>query len=359
MFKILITSFFLLLFSHASLAAEPLIVGVMTQEDPISYFRGGKAEGIAVDIFKAVAKKSNVSYQFVPLHSEREGYEMLMANKLDAALGIFTLNSLHFGDVFYSSPYFINTVGVVVPDSHVSFSRAIKEIGNPLFVGTFIWALFFLLLFTFILWLIEHKAHPQLRQLNFVAGLGYAMWDILSSFLRDLVYEPATTAGRVVMSLWLMCSVIFMTVLASIVTATIINISSFDNQKINHESDLHGKRIVTLATEHLEQFGPKFGSSLMQAKTEKEALDMLVSGEADVLIEDKAIAEQYLKTHADLPVHLANLTLKKDLFVFVFNKKYSEAATVFNRTLLDFQDTGGSQNVCARYLYSGLIDCAL
>ena len=207
--------------------------------------------------------------------------------------------------------------------------------------------------------MIEHKAHPQLRQLNFVAGLGYAMWDILSSFLRDLVYEPATTAGRVVMSLWLMCSVIFMTVLASIVTATIINISSFDNQKINHESDLHGKRIVTLATEHLEQFGPKFGSSLMQAKTEKEALDMLVSGEADVLIEDKAIAEQYLKTHADLPVHLANLTLKKDLFVFVFNKKYSEAATVFNRTLLDFQDTGGSQNVCARYLYSGLIDCAL
>ena len=136
------------------------------------------------------------------------------------------------------------------------------------------------------------------------------------------------------------------------------NLSEEKNQSITHKSDLHEQKIGVYANSSLMQIADRFGGKVHTYTSKQELIDSLIERKTNAVIEDRIIAEEYLRLHPSYPVHLSNMTIAMSYFSFVLRKDSSLTPTL-NHKLLTPQETGASQLICHKYLYHNLDFCAL
>ena len=189
----------------------------------------------------------------------------------------------------------VDSVTVATKHSLVSFSRLYDELNQTLFWDIMLVALLGQFLFSFILWLTERTKHQEFMSRGVLTGIGYANWAILSAFLRDLIFEPKTTSGRLVMGSWLVASVVFMTVLASSVTVSIVNISSVYHSPIKKAADLRNVKVGVHSHDSLIETINKLGVRAVPEKTESALISNLASGQYKAVIDNSIMLDYYLR----------------------------------------------------------------
>lgn len=143
------------------------------------------------------------------------------------------------------------------------------------------------------------------------------------------------------------------------VTASIINLKNVETHQIKSLNDLRGKTVGVFGEEHLVYFVKQYGAHAVYNDDEKALLNDVIHGKLDAVIESKAVAEQYLKEHSELPLHIAPKALKKENFAFMFHKGDKKHIDRFNEGLLRLQYEGQTVSICLRYVSQHGKDCEL
>lgn len=335
---------------------KKLKVGLINNALPVSGSIDKKYTGMAVDLWKLIAKDLELKYKFFPLYDEYFGLELVRKGLLDVLIGPYDVNSSTYEMVGYSTPFLINSVGLFMKDTTISFDAVLEELTTPLLVGAVFWSILLFFVFCFLLWLVEKKHHKEFRDTSIISGIGNSSWALISSYLRDLVYEPATTKGRTIMSLWLMFSVIFMTIVASSITSSILKISARKYSLYQNLYDIQGKKVGVMENTESVDIASLYGAFVFQEHKVDHLFKLLDQGKIDAVMVDKTTAQFYVLNTPELHVHAANLVYKKDFFSFVFPYDSSLIKRV-NYRLLTRQEKGDVLKICSKYFYTEIDNC--
>jgi ABC-type amino acid transport substrate-binding protein len=288
-----VATFFLVAMTACTVAA-PLKIGVHDKPPFAMKSEDGSWTGLAVEIWKIVAKDSNLSYEFVevPFEEIRAG---IAAGRLDAAVGEISVSADDEKILDFTQPYLISTIGVALPPHQwkMAWMEAIEEFFNwtvaKFLLGTFA----AMLLVSFVIWLLERRHHTGHFK-GGIDGIGSALW-FAAVTMTTVGYgdkTPATMLGRFVAICWMFVGVI----LVSAFTATVA--SSMAAARINNSvtriSDFRHLNCGVLKGSISEQVAKRFGINSTPFESLEEALRCLNERKIQVAVSDK-IALTYLQ----------------------------------------------------------------
>lgn len=84
---------------------KTLKVGMENNFKPFTYTEGGEHKGFEVELWDAIARKSGIHYELVPMDS-RELSPALKEGKIDLAIAGMTVNKARKDQLAFSDPYF-------------------------------------------------------------------------------------------------------------------------------------------------------------------------------------------------------------------------------------------------------------
>lgn len=344
--------------SGAEKEQKILNIGVRSNSMPISGHVDGNFRGFSVSLWKKVVDDLGYSYKYSLINDDFLGLELVRLGVLDAIIGPYDINPVGFDLLDYSTPILINSVNMVVLNHPVSFSSIMNEVTTPLLKNTLLWTFLLFFIFTLFLWLMERKHHSLLKKTTLYNSVGNCLWVLVCAFVRDLVYTPATSSGRWLMSLWLMCSVVFMTILASSVTATIISIKTSKYSEFSSKADIEGLPVGAIENRSGQYVAEKYGARVMLSESFDELFEWLQEGKVKSIIGDKSILQYYIKSHPNLPVHMSSINFETELYAFVF-RHGSLLTKEIDHVLLNMQADKSNEGICREFFSGSIEGCLL
>ena len=339
-------------------AQQPVIrVGVFPSAAPISYVdNNGRYQGIAVKIWQEIADQLGLAYKYVPIRTTYDQSVIdLAAGKYDLIVGPLSVTHERLKLVDYSRPYFLNKIGLVVRDEKVNFFSTIRSIfGITLIILTSLFLIAFIV-FSHIFWIYERGKCKQVSK-NYSDGIREAMWTTITSFLRDVLYDPKTTGARVVLGFWLLLSVIFMAAISALVTATLTYSLTQQHTPFKKMSDLNNRVIAVEEGTIDAQTALRAGAKIHPEKTLYAALQSLSAGEVEGVVDDYFLAEGMIKKYPELKVHLSNLILSNDEYAFAMPDG-SKLKKAIDLELTKLQDKGFTKAICRKYITGQIHSC--
>lgn len=343
---------------EAGITKSPILnIGIFPDEPPISYVsRSGEYRGIAVDIWEEIATLLQLKYKYTPVHTTYEqAIRDLAAGKYDLLVGPVSVTHERIKLIDYSRPYFLNKVGVAVKDKKVNFFTTISSIFGITLLILIISFFVCFIIFSHVFWLYERDKCKQVSK-NYRDGIKEAMWTTITSFLRDVLYDPKSTGARIVLGFWLLLSVIFMATISAVVTATLTYSLTQGYAPFEHVSDLNNKLIGVEKDTADVQIALEFGAKVYQQDTTYLSLQSLSTGYVNGVVGDYFLMHTIIRTHPELKVHMSNLILSNDEYAFAIrngNKLRKDIDTYL--TML--QDKGFTAAICKQYISAQIHSC--
>jgi ABC-type amino acid transport substrate-binding protein len=361
--SIVITVLCLFIFTSLSLASSQPIprhikVGLVQGDEPISYFENDHPKGIAYDFLQKIAKNEHLQLTFIPIKNESDGYARLNAGEITLLAGAIVPASDHYHKQSYSLPFLVSHVGVVTRQKEMVLHHLQKELNDTFFWDILLYAALGQIFFSFLLWVNEHRVHPEFKGRSIIAGISFANWAIISAFLRDLIFEPKTARGRFIMGLWLLCSVIFMTVLASSVTVSIIRLSEEQASFIKNKTDLIDLNIGMHSHEGIVKSIGKLSSKVSLSDNEPKLFEDLIDSKVDAIVDNSIMLDYYMGHHSKAPLVKSKVNLRSDYFSFAMQED-SPLQNLIDHAILVLQESGESKYICEQYLNQNIEECAL
>ncbi len=97
-YKIILLTFFILLFTQTSANGVATIIRVALRTDlpPYQFEENGKLMGVHIDLMNSIAEKYNFIIEYIPKENDKESYEALENNEVDIVLGVINNNNLKY-----------------------------------------------------------------------------------------------------------------------------------------------------------------------------------------------------------------------------------------------------------------------
>lgn len=351
-------SFTLPAHSHERTSSNPttnstrhaLRVGVIINQAPFSYInKKGEYKGVSVKIWQEIAKKLKLSYKFIPIKSSFDAaVNAVKDEKLDALVGPVSVTHKRIQLVDFSRPYFLDKIGAAVTKKSHSFLYIISTIfGQALF---FMLAAFFILLiiFGFILWLIEHKKHDAISN-RAIKGLGDTVWITITSFLRDLIFEPATTRGRIIIVIWLFISVFFMSVITAVITSSLTVALTAKTSAYKNISDLVNKEFAVEKESATVSIAARTGALLVDTDSLLAGLKLVQEGKIQGVIGNYYLLQYQIKSNQFSKIKMSSIFITNDEYAFVFPKGGNLVEKV-DAALTHLQENGNAAQACINFI---------
>ncbi len=356
----ILSVFFLIpsLLFASSETQQVIKIGVIEGDTPISFFQNGRPDGIAYQIIENIFNSQNIKSIAYSIKNENDGFQKLSSGDIDILVGAIIPTADLNSRYDFSLPFTQSYVAVVTPKKEMVFSHLTQELHDTFFWYIMMYSLIGQLLFSFLLWMSEHRTHPDFTSRSVIKGIAFANWAIVSAFIRDLIFEPQTARGRFVMGIWLLCSVTFMTVLASSVTVSIIQLSAGKHSFIKNKTDLINLNIGLHSHAGLLKSLDLSKSKTTIYDTEEELFNALHEKKVDAIIDNAIMLDYYMTHHRNISAVKADLNLKSDYFSYVMRKDFPWKSMI-NTQLLLAQENKQTEKICERFVQKQQADCSL
>lgn len=276
-------------------------------------------QGPIVDFWERIDRELGWHSEYVVFNDVNSILNAVESGEVDMSVNPITVTADRLQKVDFTQPFFITST-VVVRAKSSPFLSMLKGIFTWRFLSAIGGLALIILLFGFVVWVVEHRHNKEFRK--GYKGIGDGFW--WSAVTMTTVgygdKAPKTVVGRVIAFLWMIVAVVGISGL----TAGIA--SSLTTQ--NFESDIqtvHDLRQYTIATvketspsAYLEQFS----IPAIETVDVKSGLDLLLSGQVEMFIYDRVMVEHVLRenpVYSDLEI--APTHLRTDYYSFPVSKK--------------------------------------
>ncbi|MEQ9499701.1 MAG: transporter substrate-binding domain-containing protein [Deltaproteobacteria bacterium] len=283
----------------------PTVRVVVAGSAPFVLEQDGRMGGLAVDIFRLVAGRSDIRHKIDTATSVADAIRQVRTGQADIAVGPISITAARTASVTFTQPYYRARMGIVAPVHESGYFEKIR----PFLTKAFGLGVGFLLLVLLgvgtLVWLIERRANQEQFSMAPVPGIGAGIWLALVT-MTTVGYgdkAPITLAGRIVVGVWMVIAMITASSLTASI-ATALTLSQLDRAEIQGLADL-AKRPVAFVS------GTTSANIVQAAKgrgvgvaTIPEAIRAVVDSDADAAVGDLPLLRYDLHLNPELPVRL-------------------------------------------------------
>lgn len=322
---------------------------VVAGSAPFVTERDGRRGGLAVDIFRLVASRSDIRHKIDTAPSVSDAIRQVRAGEADIAVGPISITAARTASVTFTQPYYRAHMGIVAPVYEAGYFERIR----PFLTKAFLVGVGFLLLVLLgvgaLVWLLERRASDQFAMAP-LPGIGAGIWLALVT-MTTVGYgdkAPVTLAGRIVVGIWMVIAMITASSLTASI-ATALTLSQLDRASIRGLADL-AKRPVAFVS------GTTSGNLVRNAKsrgvevaTIPDAIRAVVDGEAEAAVGDMPLLRYELHEDPNLPVRLIEIDSHVENYGFAVAHQ-SPLLVPLDAGLLEAIENGEVAEAEARYL---------
>ncbi len=273
--------------AQAQNAAPPpptLKVGVV-QAPPFALTdRQGRWTGLGIELWRRIASNLQIDYVFVPT-AHGDMYRALADGRIDVGLGGLVADPANMRLVDFTQPYLRAGLAIATrtddrPSILVTLTR-MDTSGVFAFLGLMTLCM---ITMAVVIWGLERHRNPDHFGGSSVQGIGRSFWWSAVTMTQvgygDMV--PRSLGGRAVALIWMMVSLVLVSVFTGIVTAA-LTVGQTD-ARVRNTADLRGVAVGTVKDGDGAAWlsGQKIGFTAYE--DERSALTAMVAGEIQAVV---------------------------------------------------------------------------
>lgn len=352
-------SLLLTLFCYAQ---NPDTVKVGYIQTPPLVYKGldDNLTGITYDLVQSFLKEADIFHvTYVPFSDKKSAAEALQTGDIHIFLG--NLGDSAQTNIVTTKPYMID--GVYALPRPQNFTNRLTNAINwqDLAISTSIFFIVTSSLCAFLLVMFDTHLHKHPRLQSRSAVFFSQLYTLFSSFSRNLISAPLSTAGRVITATWTVLVSLYMVFLTSVVTCAVILALSPSKQPTLSLGEISGQRVGLLD----DAFGTAYAfSTTSTLHTFSNTHDLIAALEDDTI--DYAVVSGAFFAHtlshiphtratglADMPLTLnpQAIALNKDFAHSVlFSEKKITYAEYFDEAIDRDLHSLSLYYLCTRYI---------
>lgn len=299
---LLLTALFLAVLTGVASAQK---LRVVTRDiEPFSFEKDGRRTGFAMELWENVARELKLDYDLTSVGSAKDMVAALESKSADVAVGALSITAEREKVIDFSQPFYESGLQIAVSKKAGGLADSIVAMVRSLFswqlVGGFAAAIVIMFIISHLVWMYEHPVNEEMWPRSYVAGIGESFWWTLSIFLVGGADNkgPVGLGGRIVATIWMLASVIAVSLLTASLSA-VLTVSSLTGD-INGPSDLPGRTVATVrgstSETWLEKLGENGGAKvhLSVFADVPACLDALKSGRVQAVVFDAPVLKYYV-----------------------------------------------------------------
>ncbi|GGZ34131.1 amino acid ABC transporter substrate-binding protein [Echinicola pacifica] len=341
---LLVGYLFLTFSSEAQTVADSSLRVGYTGSQPF-VIEGTEPKGISVSLWRDLAYHLGLDYELMPYENTTAGIEAVKNREIDVLVGPVTINSDRAAHVAFSQPFFETEMAILAPSVEMGFWDYVK----PLFSATFLFGvlglMFALTLVGVILWFVEKETLTPEGEKSTLRGIGNGVWLAIVTMTTvgygDLA--PKTLAGRGVVSVWMIVSLITATSLVAGIATTISQIKGED-QTITSILHLEGKKVAVPNNPKIIDNISTVGGRPVPIPNAREGYDLLAKGQVDAVVYDVIPLEYTYLNHDESQYVLSKKNILPQYYGFVFPEA-SELKKLIDIEILKMRESDEIQQI--------------
>jgi len=276
---------------------EPLRVAVY-DVPPYGYVdTDGSISGVSVDLWRRVAEQMEWPFKLIPVSDMETILAGLEQSRFDAAIGAITITPERLARVDFSYPAHRSGVAIAVRKATgpvfalTSYGAALSELSPLILI-----ILTMLIVIGLAMWVIERRAHsagqaPESSVVTLRDGLYWAVVTMTTVGYGDKT--PKTTSGRVVAILWMLGSVVLVSLLSTSLVSR-LTAERVENHDIAASIDLKGKKLAAVARSSGAEYLDELHLQYAKYTDLPEALDSLANGKSNAVVNSVGALQYYI-----------------------------------------------------------------
>jgi ABC-type amino acid transport substrate-binding protein len=206
---------------NQSTTGKELVIGTKEAPPFVMKRSDGAFYGISIDLWHKIAQELNLRYRFEERGTVQELLEGTRDGSFDAAIAAVTATAAREHVVDFTQPFYSTGLGVAVPadeNTWTSISRIILSFG---FLQAVLALVAIAVAVGSVIWLLERKRTQHFE--GGMKGLGAGVWWSTIAMTQSGAAQnpPATLAGRIVATGWMVTSIITIAIFTAGLTSTL------------------------------------------------------------------------------------------------------------------------------------------
>ena len=278
----------------ASAPAPVLRVSTRVLE-PLVVRDGENLSGFSIDIWREIARRAGLRYEFVVVDTVRQMLDELEAGRVQASIAAISMTPEREAQFDFSHAYLQSGLQILagVRDEGwldllraTEWSRVAQALGLLALLNVF---------FATLIWLAERKHNPQFPK-RWLPGIGEGLWWAVVTLLTVGYGDrtPIRTTGRVIATVWMLASVVIVANYTAAIAAR-ATVRGLQTQ-ISGPADLPGKRVATVAQTTAARYLEKHAIVHIVVERLDQAIERLEAGRVDAVVFDAPVLAHYANT---------------------------------------------------------------
>lgn len=330
-------------------------VRVVTRDiEPFSFEKDGRRTGFAMELWEQVALELQLEWEATIVGTANEMVEAVQSKTAEVAVGALSITSEREKLIDFSQPFYETGLQIAVSREAGGFADSIWALIRNLLtwqlIGGVALAVGMMLLVSHLVWLYEHPVNEEMWPRSYLAGLGESLWWTLSIFLVGGADNkgPIGLGGRIVATVWMLASVIAVSLLTASLSAT-LTVNSL-NSDIKGPADLPGRKVATVSGSTSEAWLQRVGSggglkvTVATFPNVPDCLGALKSGVVQAVVFDASILRYYVSKEGGDDVMLVGPLFERSNYGFGLQAD-SPLREKINRALLILKERGAGEDL--------------
>ncbi|WP_414830087.1 transporter substrate-binding domain-containing protein [Alteromonas sp. H39] len=308
----------------------------------------GEFEGISIDLWKRIAEKEGIEYQFkeTSLSGLLDG---LNNGQLDASVAALTVNAQREKEIDFTHPYYTTGLAIAVPLEEDRLMAAISGFFSWEFFAALSGLCLLLLGVGALLWLFERKKNAEMFGGSASQGLGASFWWAAVT-MTTVGYgdkAPTTLGGRIIGFIWMFAAIIIISSFTAAI-ATSLTVSQLSSS-VEGVEDLPDVRVGTLENSASALFLSSRDIGYRKVASLSDGIAALESGKLDALVYDKPILQYLVNQEESETIQILPDVIERQDYAIALPEKSTQRERL-NTTLLEIIEEDSWEDTVESYL---------